>query len=74
MNPISFNSIQIKTEVLFYYVVENENYKQIVMCILYHISMDDRCKSMFAYTDCIPQVCITLFGLYILLVKRNRKF
>lgn len=26
------------------------------MCILYHISMDDRFKSMFAYTDCIPQV------------------
>lgn len=26
------------------------------MCILYHISVDDRFKSMFAYTDCIPQV------------------
>lgn len=26
------------------------------MRILYHISMDDRFKSMFAYTDCIPQV------------------
>uniref|UniRef100_A0A7N8YBR5 Kinesin-associated protein 3a n=1 Tax=Mastacembelus armatus TaxID=205130 RepID=A0A7N8YBR5_9TELE len=26
------------------------------MCILYHISMDDRFKSMFADTDCIPQV------------------
>lgn len=34
----------------------NENYKQIAMCVLYHISMDDRFKSMFAYTDCIPQV------------------
>ncbi|OXB58005.1 hypothetical protein ASZ78_011815 [Callipepla squamata] len=33
----------------------NENYKQVAMCILYHISMDDRFKSMFAYTDCIPQ-------------------
>ena len=26
------------------------------MGILYHISVDDRFKSMFAYTDCIPQV------------------
>ncbi|OCT83064.1 kinesin-associated protein 3 [Xenopus laevis] len=37
-------------------LLDNENYKQIVMCILYHISMDDRFKSMFAYTDCIPQL------------------
>ncbi|KAM4022314.1 LOW QUALITY PROTEIN: kinesin-associated protein 3 [Anomaloglossus baeobatrachus] len=43
-------------------LLENENYKQIVMCILYHISMDDRCKSMFAYTDCIPQ-CLFFFSL-----------
>jgi len=26
------------------------------MCILYHITMEDRFKSMFADTDCIPQV------------------
>lgn len=26
------------------------------MCILYHISMDDRFKSMFADAGCIPQV------------------
>ena len=24
--------------------------------ILYHISMDDKCKSMFTYTDCLPLV------------------
>uniref|UniRef100_A0A8C5QMW2 Kinesin associated protein 3 n=1 Tax=Leptobrachium leishanense TaxID=445787 RepID=A0A8C5QMW2_9ANUR len=41
-------------------LLDNENYKQIVMCILYHISMDDRFKSMFAYTDCIPQVCVNI--------------
>lgn len=39
----------------------NENYKQVAMCILYHISMDDRFKSMFAYTDCIPQVGMFFF-------------
>ncbi|CAB1326854.1 unnamed protein product [Coregonus sp. 'balchen'] len=33
----------------------DENHKQMAMCILYHISVDDRFKSMFAYTDCIPQ-------------------
>ncbi|KAE8611310.1 hypothetical protein XENTR_v10012405 [Xenopus tropicalis] len=42
-------------------LLDNENYKQIVMCILYHISMDDRFKSMFAYTDCIPQLMKMLF-------------
>ncbi|KAG8515744.1 Kinesin-associated protein 3 [Galemys pyrenaicus] len=31
------------------------------MCVLYHISMDDRFKSMFAYTDCIPQLMKMLF-------------
>ncbi|KAM9469369.1 kinesin-associated protein 3-like isoform 1-T1 [Clarias gariepinus] len=39
----------------------SETHKQIVMCILYHISMDDRSKSMFAYTDCIPQLMKMLF-------------
>ncbi|KAJ8277971.1 hypothetical protein GJAV_G00082270 [Gymnothorax javanicus] len=34
----------------------NEAHRQIAMCILYHISVDDRFKSMFAYTDCIPQL------------------
>ncbi|TRY56831.1 hypothetical protein DNTS_004102 [Danionella cerebrum] len=32
-----------------------------VMRILYHISMDDKSKSMFAYTDCIPQLMRMLF-------------
>uniref|UniRef100_A0AAZ3SM92 Kinesin-associated protein 3b n=1 Tax=Oncorhynchus tshawytscha TaxID=74940 RepID=A0AAZ3SM92_ONCTS len=36
----------------------DENHKQMAMCILYHISVDDRFKSMFAYTDCIPQVTV----------------
>lgn len=26
------------------------------MRVLYHISIDDRFKGMFVYTDCIPQV------------------
>uniref|UniRef100_A0AAR2INQ1 Kinesin-associated protein 3 n=1 Tax=Pygocentrus nattereri TaxID=42514 RepID=A0AAR2INQ1_PYGNA len=35
--------------------------KHLAMRILYHISMDDRFKSMFAYTDCIPQMMKMLF-------------
>uniref|UniRef100_A0A672R4M4 Kinesin-associated protein 3-like n=1 Tax=Sinocyclocheilus grahami TaxID=75366 RepID=A0A672R4M4_SINGR len=42
-------------------LLEDEVQRQIAMCILYHISMDDRFKSMFAYTDCIPQVMKMLF-------------
>ncbi len=38
------------------YVAADEGQRQLSMCILYHISMDDRFKSMFADTDCIPQV------------------
>ena len=45
----------------FFLLLANENYKQVAMCILYHISMDDRFKSMFAYTDCIPQVCAFMY-------------
>lgn len=37
-------------------LLNNENHKLIVLCILYHISMDDKSKSMFTYTDCIPIV------------------
>ncbi|XP_066532679.1 kinesin-associated protein 3a isoform X2 [Hoplias malabaricus] len=38
-----------------------EAHRNLAMRILYHISMDDRFKSMFAYTDCIPQVMKMLF-------------
>uniref|UniRef100_A0A8C7SVL9 Kinesin-associated protein 3a n=1 Tax=Oncorhynchus mykiss TaxID=8022 RepID=A0A8C7SVL9_ONCMY len=37
-------------------MLADEKQGQLCMCILYHISVDDRFKSMFAYTDCIPQV------------------
>lgn len=37
-------------------LLNNENHKLIVLGILYHISMDDKAKSMFIYTDCIPVV------------------
>ena len=35
-------------------LMRNENHYLIVLCILYHISLDDKAKSMFAFTDCIP--------------------
>ncbi|XP_029380048.1 kinesin-associated protein 3-like isoform X2 [Echeneis naucrates] len=39
----------------------DENNRQVVMRILYHISIDDRFKGMFVYTDCIPQLMQMLF-------------
>lgn len=35
-------------------LVSNELHSVVVLCVLYHISMDDQFKSMFTYTDCIP--------------------
>ncbi|TSN30222.1 Kinesin-associated protein 3 [Bagarius yarrelli] len=39
----------------------DEAQKHFAMRILYHISMDDSYRFMFAYTDCIPQVMKMLF-------------
>uniref|UniRef100_A0A8C1HLR9 Kinesin-associated protein 3b n=1 Tax=Cyprinus carpio carpio TaxID=630221 RepID=A0A8C1HLR9_CYPCA len=39
----------------------DDTYKHIAMRILYHISVDDKSKSMFAYTDCIPQLMQMVF-------------
>lgn len=44
----------------FFFSSENENHRTYVLGILYHISMDDKSKSMFTYTDCIPMVRNTL--------------
>ncbi|XP_075887419.1 kinesin-associated protein 3-like [Nelusetta ayraudi] len=38
-----------------------ESNRQIVVPILYHISIDDRFKGMFVYTDCIPQLMQMLY-------------
>jgi len=46
----------MKDDLFVLYFVENENHSLIVTCILYHISIDDKAKSLFAYTDCIPIV------------------
>lgn len=37
-------------------VAADEAQRQLAMCILYHISVDDRFKATFSSTDCIPQV------------------
>ncbi|XP_042369134.1 kinesin-associated protein 3a [Plectropomus leopardus] len=42
-------------------LLADEGQRQLSMCILYHISMDDRFKSMFADTDCIPQLMRMVF-------------
>ncbi|XP_065068315.1 kinesin-associated protein 3-like [Rhopilema esculentum] len=37
-------------------LIPSEHHCIVVLCILYHISLDDRYKSFFSYTDCIPVV------------------
>lgn len=36
----------------------SESHCVIVLCILYHVSMDEKTRGVFAYTDCIPQVSV----------------
>ena len=36
----------------------SETHCVIVLCILYHVSMDEKSRGVFAYTDCIPQVSV----------------
>ena len=42
-------------------LIPTEHHCVVVLCILYHISMDDRFKSFFSYTDCIPMVSEAVF-------------
>ncbi|XP_054719786.1 kinesin-associated protein 3-like [Uloborus diversus] len=37
-------------------LISVKSYQNEVLGILYHISFDDRCKSLFTYTDCIPMI------------------
>ncbi|RVE62035.1 hypothetical protein OJAV_G00173320 [Oryzias javanicus] len=39
----------------------DENNRQVVMRILYHLSMEDCFRGMFAYTDCVPQLMQRLY-------------
>uniref|UniRef100_A0A8C2IN90 Kinesin-associated protein 3 n=1 Tax=Cyprinus carpio TaxID=7962 RepID=A0A8C2IN90_CYPCA len=58
---LNMQSVSVHSWLVCVCVSGDEAQRQIAMCILYHISMDDRFKSMFAYTDCIPQVMKMLF-------------
>lgn len=58
---LNMQSVSVHSWLVCVFVSGDEAQRQIAMCILYHISMDDRFKSMFAYTDCIPQVMKMLF-------------
>jgi hypothetical protein len=35
-------------------LLNEQRHQSVVLKVLYHLSMDDRCKSMFTYTDCVP--------------------
>lgn len=57
-------------EILFlFFFKANENHRMYVLGILYHISMDDKSKSMFTYTDCIPMVREYLMRLILIWLK-----
>lgn len=51
----------VVTAVVFFIPQGVESNRPIVIPILYHISMDDRFKGMFVYTDCIPQLMQMLY-------------
>ncbi|XP_077439270.1 kinesin-associated protein 3a [Vanacampus margaritifer] len=44
-------------------LLADEGQRQLSMCILYHISMEDRFKSLFANTDCILQLMKMIYDL-----------
>lgn len=35
-------------------LLKNDSHRVVVLCILYHISMSEKCSTLFSYTDCIP--------------------
>ena len=43
----------------------DKNHRVVVLCILYHISMDWKARSLFSYTDCIPEVGIHYYSRFI---------
>ncbi|XP_054916278.1 kinesin-associated protein 3a [Poeciliopsis prolifica] len=43
-------------------LLADEVQRQRAVCVLYHISMDDAFKSVFAHTDCIPQLMKIMLG------------
>ena len=48
-----------------------EQHSVVVMCILYHISMDDKYRSYFSYTDCIPLVRVFFYDLHTVFGKNR---
>ncbi|XP_077390774.1 kinesin-associated protein 3a isoform X2 [Festucalex cinctus] len=44
-------------------LLADEGHRQLSMCILYHISMEDRFKSLFSNTDCILQLMKMIYDL-----------
>lgn len=38
--------------------LKTPTHRDVVLRLLYHLSIDDKCKSMFTYTDAIPLVCV----------------
>lgn len=48
--------LTIKSEIICLLFLDDENQRLICLCLLYHLSMDDRTKGYFTYTKCNQQV------------------
>jgi hypothetical protein len=50
--------VQVKASIIpkLVDICKEPAHRDVVLKLLYHISMDDRCKSMFTYTDAVPLV------------------
>lgn len=53
---------QIKI-IVFSVFLDDENQRLICLCLLYHLSMDDRTKGYFTFTKCNQQVNYTMIVL-----------
>ena len=51
-----------------------ERHQQAVLAVLYHLSVDDKCKSMFTYTDCIPTVSFVALMMFALSLQLSLSF
>ena len=48
-------NLNVDLLILFFFI-DDENQRLISLCLLYHLSMDDRTKAYFTYTKCNQQV------------------
>lgn len=53
---LAVNGLSVFPEHYFSYVSDSDKHHKAVLCILYHLSMDEKSRAIFVYTDCIQMV------------------